>query len=105
VNPFAFDWDAPVDDVERDRLLNSAAEHIARRGLSVPAQWLLEVHRPLANIAGQFAITLSPVLACVFTGGAADMQKYTMLLRDRANIDRLIALIDEKTAEAPVAAR
>jgi hypothetical protein len=102
---FSFDWDAPLDNAEKDLLLNRLADQIAGRGIGVPAQWILEVHRPLANVAGQFAISFSPLLAPLFTGGAVDMQKYTKLLQDRSNIDTLIDLIEQKMTEATVAAR
>lgn len=99
VNPFLFDWDAPVPDDERDRLLAKMADQVARRGLSLPAVWMLEIHRPIMPLLGQAAIAFSPFLGTLFAGGAFDLQKYTKLMQRQENVERLIGLIDEREDE------
>lgn len=103
-NPFAFDWDAPVPDDERDRLLEKMANQVVRRGLAMPAVWMLEIHQPVMPLLGQAAIAFSPFLGALFAGGAFDLQKYTSLMRRRENVDRLIALIDRREEEMRAAA-
>jgi len=101
--PFVFDWDAPVPDDERDRLLGKMADQLVRRGLTMPAIWMLEVHRPIMPLAGQAGIVFSPFLGTLFAGGAFDLQKYIKIMQRRENVDRLIALIDraEEDAHSP----
>ncbi|HEY3329551.1 MAG TPA: hypothetical protein VGK19_05980 [Capsulimonadaceae bacterium] len=100
-----FDWDEPVSDAERDRIINLIAAQIAGRGLQSAAIWMLEIHRPLIPIAGHASIALSPFVATLFSGGAIDMQKYTKLMRDPVNIDLLIRQIERKSEDLAVAAR
>jgi hypothetical protein len=105
INPFTFDWDERLAAPERDSLLNKMADDIIGRGMQIPAAWIIEIHRPVMNIASQFGITLSPLLASLFPGGPAQMQKYIKLMQDRQNIDRLLILIDEKSGIDQLAAR
>jgi hypothetical protein len=98
--PFAFDWDAPVPDDERDRLLEKMADQVVRRGLAMAAIWMLEVHRPIMPLAGQAGIVFSPFLGTLFAGGAFDLQKYIKIMQKRENVDRLINLIDRAEEEA-----
>ena len=97
---FPFDWDAPVSDDERDKLLSKMAAQVVRRGLTMPAIWMLEVHRPVMPLAGQAGIVFSPFLGTLFAGGAFDLQKYIKLMQKRENVDRLIALIDQAEEDA-----
>src|SRR5690348_4177614 len=94
--PFAFDWDTPISDDERDRLLAKMATKVVSGGLATPAMWMLEIHRPLMPIAGQIGIVFSPFLGTLFAGGAFDLQKYVKIMQRRDNVDRLIAMIEEK---------
>jgi len=97
---FVFDWDVPLPDDERDRLLEKMANQVVRRGLAMPAVWMLEVHRPIMPLAGQAGIVFSPFLGTLFAGGAFDLQKYIKIMQRRENVDRLIHLIDQAEEEA-----
>ena len=99
--PF-FDWDRPVGDDERDGILNKVAQQVVRRGLATPAVWMLEIHRPIMPLAGQMGIVFSPLLGTLFSGGAFDLQRYIKLMQRRENVDRLVALIEEKEKEERV---
>jgi hypothetical protein len=99
-NPFAFDWDNPVPDEERDQLLEKMADQVVKRGLTLPAVWMLEIHQPVMPLMGQAAIVFSPFLGTLFAGGAFDLQKYTKLMQRRGNVSRLIALIERREEEA-----
>jgi len=105
-NPFVFDWDAPVDDTERDALLAKIASAVRSRGLQTPAIWFLEIHRPLFPLGSQLGIAFSPFLGVFFGGGAFDLQKYTKLMQRPENVEKLIRLIDcdSPTSHAPVSA-
>jgi hypothetical protein len=105
INPFTFDWDAPIDETEKDRLLLRMADVVVGRGLQMPVSWLLEIHRPVMNIASQFSITFSPFIASLFPGGPEEMQKYTKLMQDGKNLDQLLNMIDQKSGEKQLATR
>jgi hypothetical protein len=94
-----FDWDADVSEEETDRLLQKMAESIVGRGMETPALWMLEIHKPLMPILGQFTIMGSPFIATFFAGGAQDLQKYTKLMQRPANVDSLINRIDTLARE------
>jgi hypothetical protein len=96
---FGFDWDAPVPEEERERLLGKMAAEVARRGLETPAIWMLEIHRPVMPVVGQLSIAFSPFLGAFMTGGILELQRYTKLMRRRENIDRLVAMIEDRVAE------
>lgn len=101
-NPFTFDWDAPVPDDERDRLLEKMANQVVKRGLALPAVWLLEIHQPVMPLLGQATIVFSPFLGALLAGGAFDLQKYTKLMQQRENVDQLIALIEQREEKVRV---
>ena len=101
----AFDWDLAVPAADRDAILENLAVRIVALGLQVPAIWMLEMHRPLMPLCGQVAIALGPALGTFFAGGAADMQKYTKLMREPGATEELIRRIELKTEEQQLAAR
>lgn len=82
--------DLPPD--ERDHLLERAAQEVVRRRLEVPTILALELHRPLAFLSSQALVVFTPLLAPAF--GWQNLQKLTLLLEDRANLDRLIDRIE-----------
>ena len=88
-----FDWDAPLPDAERDELIEALAQKVDKRGLHTPAILLLEMHKPIAFIAGQSLVLGSGFLGPLF--GPKNVQKYSKLLEDRANIERLVQRIEE----------
>ena len=100
----AFDWDLPVSPEDRKEILTNLATQITRRGLQVPAIWMIEMHRPLMPLMGQIAIALGPALATLFAGGAADLQMYSKLMREPGAAEDLIRMIEIKTEEQ-IAAR
>lgn len=70
------------------------SQQIKKRGLEVPAVFFLEMHKPLANVAGQASIVFSPFLAPFI--GMNNVHDYSRLMMDRENFERLIASIEEK---------
>ena len=88
-----FDWDAPLPDAERDELIDALAQKVDKRGLHTPAILFLEMHKPIAFLTGQSLVLGSGFLAPLF--GPQNVQKYSKLLEDRANIERLVQRIEE----------
>lgn len=85
-------WNEPLSPEERERLLNTVAAAVQRRGLQTPAVFALEMHRPLGFIASQSLIALTPFLAPVI--GLEPMQRLGRLLAEPAAVDALIARIE-----------
>ena len=88
-----FDWDADLPDAQRDALIEKMAQIVSRRGLSVPAILFLEMHKPLAYLAGQSIVLGSGFLAPLF--GPQNVQQYAKLFESRDNVERLIQRIEE----------
>jgi hypothetical protein len=96
-----FDWDTPLDPAKKAEILTKIADTVIARGLQTPVILFLEIHRPLAPLGAQIGITLSPFIAVWLKDGAFDMQHYTQLLRDPANITELIDLIETREKHTP----
>jgi hypothetical protein len=88
--------DAPsVED--RAELLREAAEFIRRRRLETPAVLFLEMHRPLAGLAGLGMPLAQPYLLALF--GWKRGVALARLLADPAALDELLALIETPPRE------
>jgi acyl-CoA reductase-like NAD-dependent aldehyde dehydrogenase len=87
-----------LSEEERDRILDAAADRVARRRMEMPAVLALELHRPLTFLSSQALIVFTPLLAPAF--GLENLQKLSRLLEDRANVDRLIERIEARAAAA-----
>jgi len=72
-------------------------EHLARQighwRLTLPAILFLEVIRPLSFITSQGLLVCQPLLT--FFGQEPRVADYADLLADRANVDRLIACLEQ----------
>ncbi|MDR3708236.1 MAG: hypothetical protein P4L33_08040 [Capsulimonadaceae bacterium] len=101
----AFDWDAPLAPADRAKMLEELASKVVARGLQTPVIWMLEIHGPLMPLVGQATIAFSPAFATLFAGGAAELQKYTRLMREPGSTDELVRLIERKTEEGQLGAR
>jgi len=91
------DWPDEMPDAERDELINSIARHVVCRRLETPAVLLLEMHRPVSFMASQSLIVLTPMLAPLIGLGA--MQRGSLLLQKRENVERLIERIEQLAQE------
>ena len=91
----SFDWDAELQPEERDALIDKIARQVTSRGMQIPAILLLEMHKPLAFLAGQGLLVSSGFLAPIF--GPKNVQQYSRLLESRDNIERLIRRIEMST--------
>ena len=87
-----FDWDAGLTEEERDTLIAQLAERVARHNMATPAILMLEMHKPVAFLAGQSLLVGSGFLAPLF--GPQNVRKYIRLLESRENIELLIRSIE-----------
>ncbi len=94
-----FDWDADLPESRRDELIENLAQKVTQRRLSAPAILFLELHKPLAFLAGQSLVLGSGFLAPLF--GPQNVQQYAKLIESRDNVERLIQRIEELSVAAP----
>ena len=104
-----FEWDAPLSEADRDRLLERMVAAVHRWRLEVPAVLFLESSAPLSYIGGQGLVAFSPLVAPLLPGGIADVQRLSQLLANPENVRRLIDLLsdsaEKKESKEPNAAR
>ena len=89
-----FDWDAELTGEAREEFIEAIVERVHGYGLTSPAIFFLEMHKPLHFIAGQSVLLGSGFLAPIF--GAKNVQKMSKLLEKRDSIELLIQRIEEK---------
>lgn len=78
---------------QSEQLLDQLTQNIDRWGLNVPALLFLQTTKPLSFIASQGLLLFQPLLSFFYdTPRIAD---YADLLADRANIDRLVARLED----------
>jgi hypothetical protein len=90
-------WTTELTAEETDALISKLAIKIKQRKLEVPAILFLEMHKPLANIAGQAAVVFSPFLIAFV--GFDKVNDYSRLLSKRENFERLIRLLEQAETE------
>ena len=101
-----FDWDAPLSDEERDRILSGVVAAVRKWRMEVPVALFLEASAPLGRIAGQGLVAFSPFVAPALPGGLGDVQRLHKLLERPENLRRLIdSLMDTEPAMETNAAR
>ena len=81
-------WNEPLAADEREHLLSTLTEMVAKRGLQTPVLLALEINRPLAFVASQGVIATAPFLAPLF--GLDKVQGVGRLLQDPDAINDLI---------------
>lgn len=94
-------WEKPLSPEETARLIDRAVEQIKKRRLEVPAILFLEMHKPLAGIAGHAAVAFSPFLMPLF--GFKNVDDYSQFLSKRENIEMLIRRLESKDEETKTA--
>ena len=95
-----YDWDAPLSDADRDRMLGKIAAAVRKWRLEVPFILFLESSAPLGHIAGQGLIAFSPFVAPMMPGGINGVQRLSKLLENPQNVQRLIDLVTETESDA-----
>lgn len=82
-----------LSEEERDAILERIAQGIVRRGIAAPAVLFLEMNKPLSFVASQSLIVLTPFLAPFV--GIDNVYRYSRLLEQRENVERLIERIEQ----------
>lgn len=93
-NAFSLNEDE-LPAAERETLIQSLAEFVVKRGLSVPAILALDMHRPLAHTMGAGVVVMTPILGPLF--GLTRMEQAKSLLTSRDGVECLIQRIEELT--------
>lgn len=88
-------WKDDLDPEEEERLLDKLAEEIRKRKLNAPATLFFEMHKPLANIGGHFAMATSPFLVPIL--GYQNVNDYSRLLSKRDNVEKLIQRLEKSS--------
>lgn len=74
--------------------IESLADSIVRRGLSAPAVFLLELHKPLATFISMGASAAEPMITLLL--GKEFAKQAPAIFESRDTIERLIVLIEER---------
>jgi hypothetical protein len=90
-------WDEPLTEEKKAEIVDKLATQVVKRGLSVPAVFFLEMHKPLCRVAANAAVMFSPFI--IPFSGFALFDHYSQFLEERENIERLIRRIEEMTEE------
>ena len=90
-------WGEELGEAETEALLTKAADVVLRRRLEVPAIMALEMHKPISGYVGNMAVVFAPFLGPIF--GPDTYRDFSRLLLRRHNIERLIAMIEERRTE------
>lgn len=75
--------------------IEELAQRINQAGLNTPARLLLGAGRPLSFVGSQFLLALEPLAGLGF-GKEEAVGRYSRLLEDRANLDNLLAQLEQK---------
>jgi len=87
------DWNEPLPEEERERVLNTVVEAVARRGLQTPAVFALEIHKPLGFLASQGMLVFGPLFFTPLLG-VERVQRLARLLGEPGAIEELIRRIE-----------
>lgn len=94
----------PGGEAEADQaLLQAIATRVVRMGLAVPAVFFLESAKPLTFIGSQALVFLEPFVKAFLNLKSYD--RFTALMEDRQNVERLIQMIERSEEERAKAER
>ena len=91
-------WEQPLTDEEKTSLVERVAKEIKKRHLETPAILFLEMHKPLANVAGHAAIAFSPFIMPFL--GFKTVDEYSQFFSDRQNVEMLIQELEKEPSKA-----
>ena len=86
-----------IKESEVEQLIEEIAAEVVRRKLEAPAVLFLEMNRPLSFIGSQALIVATPLLGPIF--GPEKMARYSKLLSNRQNIEKIISRIEDMSAK------
>lgn len=82
----------PLTPEERDRALDEVVARVRRYGLETPALFFLEMHRPLAGLAGMASFMATPLFGAFL--GLDRVEKYAAMISDPDALDALAERLD-----------
>ncbi len=80
----------PISDERRDEVLDAIANRVKQYGMTVPAIFFLEMHKPLSYIGGQAMHFFAPIVGAFFQ----TFEDYAYFFDDRENVELLIQRIE-----------
>jgi hypothetical protein len=86
-----------------EALLTGIASRIVKMGLAVPAVFFLESSKPLSFIGSQALVFLEPFVKAFLNLKSYD--RFTALMEDRKNVERLIQRVEQLEEERAQAER
>jgi len=86
-------YEGDLSPENRDNIIDALAQAIVKKGLVTPAIMFLEMHKPVAFLAGQGMLVASPLLAPLF--GLDGVENYSKLFSSAENIELLIRRIED----------
>lgn len=92
----------PLDPAD-EALLAKVADQIVRRGLSVPAVFLLESSKPMSYVGSQGLVFLEPFVRAFLS--LDSYNRFVRLIEDRDNYERLIEVIEARDAASEATKR
>jgi hypothetical protein len=92
-------WEEELTEEEAQNLIDKIVEQVLRRRMETPAIMMLEMHKPLATLAGNTAVAFSPFLVPFL--GFQNVNDYSRLFAKREYWDRLIDAIEEGAKRGP----
>lgn len=91
------DLGEPLSEEETRQVIDETAEAIVKRRLEAPAVLFLEMNKPISYVAGQALIVAMPFLGPIL--GPERMARFSRLLQERENVERLIQRIEQMSEE------
>jgi len=79
-------------------LLETIANAVVSRRMTVPAILFLESTRPLSFLGSQFLYFIEPIVRSIIKGD--QFRRVAVLMEDRANVERLLLAIEAREAES-----
>jgi len=81
-----------IDEEERDRIIEKAAQEIVKRGLTAPALLFIEMAKPINFLGSQLLVAVDPFISSILSSG--DYRKFSILMEDDENMERLLQAIE-----------
>jgi hypothetical protein len=91
------DWYEELAPEERERVIETVAQAVSKRGMETPAILFLEMHKPISLFASQGLVVSSPYVAPLI--GIDNVRIAARLLEKRENVELLIQRIEELAVE------
>jgi len=82
-----------ISDEEQSQILEKVARDIAKRRLTAPAIFFLEMGKPFNFLGSQILIGLEPFIRSLFN--IRDYRKFALIIERDSNVEQLIRFIED----------